>query len=142
MNLEDYIDFTPIEYGGQIDISWFWSIKAFERSTEHCVGMDVIAPKIFGTEWEILGSFSADTKIDTDLLEFLQEWNAPIIHEVGAYVLWSHSHTYIDELIEALPEKAQQRTYINHIPERLEEKIAEIILEQTSPLRFASALNT
>lgn len=141
MNFEDYVDFIPLDYGKQVTVPWFGNITTFERSTEHCAGMDVIAPKVFWENGELLGSFSADTKIDHELLEFLKEWDAPIIHEVWAYFEWTHSHTHINELLDTLPETDQQRTFINHIPETLEQQITKTISEHSSPIRFANSLN-
>lgn len=135
--LEVYIDFIPINYGQQKNIPGFWSIQAFERSTVHCYGMDVLAGQVFDEEKNPLVSFSADTGFDPELIDFLSKPRWPIIHEAWAYQKWSSSHTHIDDLIGNVREEVQTRMFLNHIPEIQEYSMRDIIKKLGSPLRFA-----
>lgn len=140
-SFEDYIDFIPLDYRETINISWFWMIKAFSRPTRHSPNMDMMAIKVYDENFENIANFSWDTAFDSELIDFLSEWWGDIIHEVWAYVeRWSHSHTWIAELIEHTSQEVQNRLFINHIPLLLDGKIRDAITAAKSPIRLADCL--
>ncbi len=135
----DYINFIPLEFGEEAILPDFWTIKSFDRSTYHSPDMPVTAFKVFDEQRKNIANFSADTKIDHDLIEFLKsDWSAPIIHEIWAYAEGSHSHTHINELIDTVTEKDHSRFFWNHIPVQMEDLIKEIIEDTWTDIRFAN----
>lgn len=139
--LSEFIEFLPLDYDTELKLPGFGKIQSFERATQHCYGMDVLAVQVYDMQWKNTGNFSADTGFDTDLIEFLAEKGGPIIHEVGAYTPDSFSHTDITTLIEQTTEEVQARMFLNHIPEMKQKQIEQAIRESNSPLRLASILD-
>lgn len=138
---DDYIDFIPLNYWGTVNISWFWLIKAFFRPTKHSPNMDMMAIKIYNEHLDNVANFSWDTAFDEELIDFLSEWDWDIVHEAWAYVeRWSHSHTWIAELIEHTSQEVQNRLFLNHIPLLLDCKIRDAITAAKSPIRLADCL--